>query len=155
MRAFVLAHILRTGLGLFFLIVAVLKLADLAAFEEAVGNFGIVPDATVRATAVVLVVLEGTAGLLLVVGGRGGLALAAALLVVFGAALSYGIAIGLDFDCGCLGLGESERGSLGSALARDLFLLALLALVRLLERRAGRAGLAVDAGAPSGGESQE
>ena len=133
-----LAHLIRIGLGLFFLVAAVLKLADLRAFARLVGDFGIVPDALVETAAVVLLVLEGTAGILLVARMRGGFGLAAALLALFLGVLAYGIALGLDVDCGCLGIGPgtADGTDLSTALARDVLLLGLVALARWLERRA-------------------
>jgi len=49
------------------------------------------------------------------------------LIVGFIGVLSYGIAIGLDIDCGCFGPGDPEGEafhSLRSALMRDCFMLA-------------------------------
>jgi putative oxidoreductase len=151
----VLAHLLRIGLGLFFLVVAVLKLAERGEFERAVGDFGIVPDGLVGTTAVVLIALEGLAGVLLVAHTRAGLALAAALLVLFLGVLAYGLALGLDIDCGCLGLGAppAAGGDLSTALVRDLVLLALVGAIHALERRRERRE-GLDRAPSGGGESR-
>ncbi|WP_323974702.1 MauE/DoxX family redox-associated membrane protein [Aeromonas hydrophila] len=54
---------------------------------------------------------------------RWGLWLVVALLALFIPVLGYGIAIGLDISCGCLG--RADLSSLPQALLRDLLLLTL------------------------------
>lgn len=54
---------------------------------------------------------------------RWGLWLVIGLLALFIPVLGYGIAIGLDISCGCLG--RADLGSLPEALLRDLLLLTL------------------------------
>ncbi len=158
MAAVVLGHLIRKGLGLFFLVVALRKLADFGEFERLVGDFGIVHDGLVGATAVLLIVLEGISGLLLITGKRLGLALAAGLLVLFLCVLAYGIRLGLDVECGCLGIGPrgSAGSSLSTALVRDLLLLALVALAWERGRRQRRNEVRepMDPGPPGGGESR-
>ncbi len=70
-----------------------------------------------------LVGLELCAGLAVIANRRWGLWLVVALLALFIPMLGYGIAIGLDISCGCLG--RADLSSLPQALLRDLLLLTL------------------------------
>ena len=60
---------------------------------------------------------------------RGSLTFVFCLLVLFIGVLAYGIALGLDIDCGCLGPATSR--SLSTALAIDVGLLILCGLMYL------------------------
>ena len=65
--------------------------------------------------------MELLAGLGLLFDVRGAVGLTACLLTVFVGVLTYGIAIGLDIECGCFGSGGRAVG-LHEALWRDLVL---------------------------------
>ena len=81
-----------------------------------------------------LTLVEILGGLLVLAKRPSGLWLISGLLLIFMGALLYGLWLGLDIDCGCLGPLESEgSSSLSSALARDLLLLAVC-LTLLLRR---------------------
>lgn len=117
-----LRTLLRAVLVLIFAVSGVAKFFDLEAFADKIGDFGIVIDAAVPATALVLACAElGVAAALLFLPKLGAL-LAALLLVLFLGVLGYGIARGLDIDCGCLPLGVHEP--LTVAFARDCAMLA-------------------------------
>jgi len=138
----ILVCAIRVAIGLFFVTAAASKAVDLGAFERLIGDFGIAADAWVGPTAVALVALEALGGIGLVFAARGALAVVTGLLLVFLGALGYGIAIGLDVECGCLGFGGSDAGgtSLASAFVRDVVMLGLTIPLwserRSLERRA-------------------
>lgn len=116
-------RVLCWGVAGFFLVAAVMKLADMGRFAETIGAFGVVPEWGLAPTAWALLAAEVTAAGLLAFDLRGGLEGIAALLVVFCAVMVYGLAIGLDVDCGCLGPGESGAGGLLEPLLRDVVLL--------------------------------
>lgn len=102
------------------------KLFDLATFAETVGAYGLVPDSMVLPVAMMVALLEVIAGLGLLARKKMALHLTAALFFVFIGVLVYGIWLGLDIDCGCFSIGESESGgssTLKEALVRDLILL--------------------------------
>lgn len=111
------------ALGGFFVASAVFKLASPALFVEQIGAFGLVWSSLIPAVAWGLIVLEFCAGLAVIANQRWGLWLVVALLALFIPVLGYGIAIGLDISCGCLG--RADLGSLPQAILRDLLLLTL------------------------------
>ncbi len=121
-----LERLIRIGLALFFLAGGILKLLDLEEFARLIGDFGIVHDPLVGSAAIAVVALEIAGGLGLLLGGRWALALVTALLLLFLGVLGYGIHLGLDIECGCLGLGTRDPtgSTLKAAFARDLVLLA-------------------------------
>ncbi len=135
-RSQVVFRVVRLGLGLFFLATGILKLLDLEQFTRLVGDFGIVPDALVGATAFLVTLLEIAGGLGLLLRKTWALALVAGLLIVFLGVLGYGIRLGLDIECGCLGLGERDPtgSTLKSAFVRDLVLLAVCGLLWAFRR---------------------
>jgi len=123
-------RILRVGLGGLFVVSGVLKLASMSAFEEAMGAYGLDPEWGLAAAAVGLSVFELAAGLGLIVDVRGTLACVTGLLLVFIGVLLYGIYLGLDVDCGCLGPADPESymgAGLGAVVLRDFGLLIICA----------------------------
>lgn len=128
----------RVALALVFLLAGSWKLADLEGFAEAIGKFGLLPDALVPASALLFALAEVLGALLLLVQRPLGLWLISGLLIVFMGALVYGIRLGLDIDCGCLGILESAAStSLKTALLRDipLFMACIALLVQQRKRR--------------------
>ena len=133
-------RLVRFAVGGVFLLAAVSKLLDLERFVATVGDFGIVPDELVRATSLALCALEVFCGVGLLFDVRGALSVALGLTLLFLGVLSYGIWLGLDVDCGCLGFvrpGE-ERGSLRDALDRDLVILVACGYLIWWRARVGR-----------------
>lgn len=118
------------ALGGFFVASAAFKLASPALFVEQIGAFGLIWSSLIPAVAWGLIALELCAGLAVIANRRWGLWLVMALLALFIPVLGYGVAIGLDIACGCLG--RADLGSLPQAIVRDLLLLTLAgALLRL------------------------
>ena len=122
----------RIFLGSVFVVAAVVKLLDLNQFAQRVGDFGLVFDALVTPAAWAIVATELLVGIALVFRLRGGLAAAVALIVVFMAVLSYGIALGLDIQCGCFG--PAVRVPLGTQLLADFGLLLVCAIIYFTDR---------------------
>jgi uncharacterized membrane protein YphA (DoxX/SURF4 family) len=104
-----------------FIYAGVVKLVDPQRVAEIVSGFGLLPDALIFPTAVLLPILELGAGAGLLFTVRGSLALIAAMLLLFMAVLGYGIHLGLDIDCGCFGPEDPEQAYKGLkiALIRD------------------------------------
>ena len=120
-----------------FLLSGALKLADPKAFARAVEGYGIVPGGlALVVVALTIPALEIAAGAGVFLDRRPGYWLMAGLLVLFLAVLGVGIAQGLDVECGCLPIGAPGPGSLRSAFARDVVMLAAVAWCL----RRGRAG---------------
>lgn len=96
-------NLLRVALGLLLVSTAILKLADIVEFAHQLGDFGIVADELVPAAAWLVSLSELAAGVGLTVNVRGSLTVVFCLLMLFIGVLAYGIALGLDISCGCLG----------------------------------------------------
>ncbi len=111
------------ALGGFFVASAAFKLVSPALFIEQIGAFGLIWSSLIPAVAWGLIVLELCAGLAVIANRRWGLWLVTGLLALFIPVLGYGVAIGLDIACGCLG--RADLGSLPQAILRDLLLLTL------------------------------
>lgn len=106
-----------------FLYAGVPKIADPVLFSRIIDAYGLLPDLFLLPVAVLLPVAELAAAILLLGGRREGVWLAAAMLLLFIAVLSYGIYSGLDIDCGCFGPEDPEHlafSGLRTALLRDL-----------------------------------
>ena len=100
-----LHHTLRILLALVFMVAGFVKIADMAAFSESVGDFGLVPDWFVPHAAWLVVVSELIIGASLALNLRGSLVGVLFLLGLFIGVLIYGIVLGLDIQCGCFGPG--------------------------------------------------
>lgn len=108
----------RIPLGLLFVYTAGINFWQWPLFAQQMGEFGIVFDAIVKPVAVVVCLFELAIGIGNLIHARWSLAATIAMLFVFIAVLSYGLAIGLDIECGCFGAGHSL--SLGNQLVIDL-----------------------------------
>jgi hypothetical protein len=136
---------LRTALALLFFVAASHKLRDLGRFRATLGEYRLLPAGLTPLAAVLVVAVEvAAAGALLVPGARAaGLLAAAAVLVLYGAAIAINLARGRrDLDCGCAG--PAVRRPISGALVVRNAALAALALAGLLPVRP-RALLWVDA----------
>ena len=120
-------HLLRIALGLFFLVVGILKLRDLDAFAEDIFNYQILFPPYDAYAAYLVAWLEVITGLAVIVGLwglRGGLILIAGLLSSFIIALSIAAAKGLNINCGCFSSSE-EPSNLPLHIGMNVLLLLL------------------------------
>lgn len=94
----------RLALGVMFLVAGVGKVFDPLSFISALGSYG-VPEALRAPIAMVLPALEVLVGGMLVAGWatRAAAAAAAGLMVLFIAAIGYGVWLGTLEECGCFG----------------------------------------------------
>ncbi len=117
----VLSRLLHWPLGLLFLYSGCVKIFRLPQFAQSVGDFGIVLDGLVKPVAFTVCIVE--LGLAYVLWQQRSWAMlaTATLLACFLGVLSYGVAIGLDIECGCFGSGF--RLKLRQQLGVDLGLL--------------------------------
>jgi len=129
----------RWTLGVVFVYAGAAKLPDLRSFADHIADFGLLPEPTLHVAAVGLVALELLGGVGLALDLCGSLTLVAGLLLLFSAALAYGLYLGLDIGCGCFAFGNHEPHdeTLTSALLRDLALLALCAYIYWHRHRNG------------------
>lgn len=121
---------LRILVAAIFLWAGSLKLMDPEAFAVVIDAFGILPDGTAILAAWVLPSVEIAAALALLFDMRWSLETLGGLLLIFMAILGYGIALGLDIDCGCFGPEDPESrafSGLRTALVRDIGIAILMA----------------------------
>lgn len=129
---------LRAALALLFLLAAGHKVGDLGRFRAALAGYRLLPAALVLPAVVVVVGAELAVTAALVVPGlrRPALVGAAAVLLVYGAAIAINLARGRrDIDCGCAGPAGGQPLS-GWLVARNAVLAtaALTALAPLRPR---------------------
>ena len=98
-------HVLRWPLGLLLVYAGAIKWFELQRFASHVADFGIVVDSLAKPAAWTICVVECLLGFGLLANVRAAAAATAILLVGFMLVLAYGMAIGLDIECGCLGSG--------------------------------------------------
>lgn len=98
------AAILRTGLGLLFLVAGAEKILDPAGFAFAVARYGILPEAMIPLVALCLPWLEVFAAVALIPRSwrSAGQVWIATMMVAFVTAVVIGLLKGLEGDCGCL-----------------------------------------------------
>jgi hypothetical protein len=117
----VTSRLLHWPLSLLFLYSGTIKLIRLPEFAQSVSDFGIVLDGLTRPVAFVVCCLEiALAGALWQQKPWAMLA-TATLLLCFSGVLVYGLAIGLDIECGCFG--THYHMTLKSQLIFDIVLL--------------------------------
>lgn len=116
-----IALVLRCVLGGIFAYSGVVKLLDPERFTVIIAGFGLLPEALIRPAAIGLPLAELLSGIGLIFAVRGCLSAIALMLVLFMAALAWGIHLGLDIDCGCFGPEDPEQAYKGlkAALMRD------------------------------------
>lgn len=131
-----LHHCLRVPLGLLFVGSGMIKLTDVSHFSSQIGDFGIVVDQLVPATAWFIILVELLAGLCLAADVRGSLAVVFCLLILFIGVLIYGRVLGLDIDCGCFG--PTFSMGLTTQLWIDAALVAWCGLVYFVGKRRSR-----------------
>ncbi len=96
-------------MGIFFLIVGIIKLRDLDSFTEDVFNYQILFPPYDAYAAYLIAWLEVIAGALVAIGlwgMRGGLMLISGMICSFIIALSVAASKGLNINCGCFGSSE-------------------------------------------------
>ncbi|MCX6356452.1 MAG: DoxX family membrane protein [Candidatus Aureabacteria bacterium] len=122
-----LVLILRLFLGGLFIYASVHKLQDPVAFSKIIYNYKILPGFLINMSAIVLPGVELVAGIMLIIGfmSRGAALIITASLLVFICAISYNLARGLEFDCGCFSFSRSTKGAAVDLLIRDLIFLAM------------------------------
>lgn len=130
-------RVLRICLGTIFIWSGLSKLMASESFATIIQAYGLIPEATTLPAALVLSVLEVTAGLGLVMDVQWSLGIITGLLVLFTAVLGYGLRMGLDVDCGCFAPDDPEGmafHSLRPALYRDIVMLIAIGYLFLWRR---------------------
>ena len=115
------SRLLHWPLSILFLYSGTIKLLRLPEFAESVGDFGIVLDGLTRPVAFAVCWMEVALACALWKQTSWAMLATAALLLCFSGVLLYGMAIGLDIECGCFG--THHRLTLKSQLLVDIALL--------------------------------
>ena len=97
----ILYHGYRIFVACLFLYAGATKLADTAGFAESIAAYRILPDPLVPCAAMGLPAAEVLAGFGALLNRRWGILGITGMMVLFLGVLSYGVATGLNIDCGC------------------------------------------------------
>jgi uncharacterized membrane protein YphA (DoxX/SURF4 family) len=121
---------MRLILGAVFIYAGGVKLFDLPAMADAIGNYRILPTEWLNLFGILLPPLEVLIGVGLILGVwmEGALTLVTGLIVVFLIAVESAILRGLDIDCGCFGTSDGDRVGIVTLLRDFLLLLATIPL---------------------------
>ncbi|MFL1907387.1 DoxX family protein [Plesiomonas shigelloides] len=119
----ILTLLCRILCGGFFAASALTKFSDPNGFAQNIAAFGLVLPAFIPFVVWLLILTELLVGIGVLCRLKMAIAAMMALLVLFMAVLAYGMAIGLDINCGCLG--QADLSGLPQALARDVVLLGM------------------------------
>lgn len=112
-----------------FIYAGAAKLAAPHDFARIIDAYGLLPPQLVGITALALPLAEVLAGVGLLLDLRASLSAIGAMTVLFMGVLGYGMALGLDIDCGCYAPGDPEANAfhgLQSAFIRDVGLMTLV-----------------------------
>jgi uncharacterized membrane protein YphA (DoxX/SURF4 family) len=99
----ILYHGYRIFIAGLFLYAGVTKLADMAGFAQTIAAYRILPDPLVPCAAMGLPVVEILAGGGALFNRRWAILGLTGIMILFLGVLSYGVAMGLNIDCGCFG----------------------------------------------------
>lgn len=133
--------ILRLFLGGILLFAGGVKLFDMHGMADAIENYRILPRVLVNVAAMIMPAVEVAAGACLIAGiwMDGALVIVTGLFIVFIAAVESAIWRGLNIECGCFGLSDSEVVGVKVLVRDGLFLIACvpiwLAQYHIGERR--------------------
>lgn len=123
---------IRLFVGGYFVYAAIPKIIEPLAFATSIGNYGLLPNAMINATALVLPWLELLCAVGLMIGWRIKLnaALCGAMLAVFTTAVAYAVILGLKIDCGCFGSSGGDEVGWLKVGKNTLMLIGLLLVYR-------------------------
>lgn len=124
----ILVIVLRFFLGGLMIYAGVVKLLDMPGMADAIENYRLLPRALVNIPAIVMPALEFIAGICLILGVwmDGALLTITGLFVLFLFAIESAIWRGLNIECGCFGLSDSELVGVPLLVRDGLFLLATI-----------------------------
>ena len=126
-----LALVIRLLLAIIFARAAWHKLAARLQFQRELAAYQLLPATLVALAAITLIALELLCAVTLLMPQRAGLALAAALLLLYAAAMAINLKRGrLHLDCGCSGP-QAAKKTISAALVLRNTMLAGLALIAM------------------------
>lgn len=124
----ILVIVLRFFLGGIMLYAGGIKLLDMPGMADAIENYRLLPHAWVNLPGILMPALEVVVGICLITGIwlDGALLIVTGLILVFLVAIESAILRGLNINCGCFGLSDSEIVGVKVLLRDGLFLLATI-----------------------------
>lgn len=134
-------RLLRLVLGLTFIWASWDKMVNPGEFAKIIYGYGVFPEISINAIAIVLPYIELLSGICLISGiwPRSALFIVNALLTAFILLIGFNLVRGHTFDCGCFSVSDTQGAvSAWSLLIRDLLL--LLAGIYLWVQHTGRKG---------------
>ena len=134
----------RLFLGSLFIYASIHKIMGPTEFAETIYNYRILPTQLINLLAITLPWLELATGMLLLFGRfvLPSSIIATALLIIFGLAIGFNLARGLDFQCGCFAVSEQAQSENLITLFRDLLYLvpAIFCIIHELLIKPGEQG---------------
>jgi len=94
-------HCFRLFIGGLFLYTGATKLADITGFSDSIAAYGILPAVLLPCAAIGLPAVEVAAGFGTLLNRRWAILGILAMMIMFTGVLGYGVAVGLEIDCGC------------------------------------------------------
>ena len=135
-----LTAVVRIILGVLFLLSGLSKVLDVGEFSKIIMNYGIIPDWLVPYPAILLPFLEIIIGINFIIGFKikASSLISILLMIFFIVIISYALATGKSFDCGCfnfskLGFALNEKLSY-KLIIRNIILLLFFILIFRLKR---------------------
>ncbi len=121
-----LIRICRVIMGVVFIVAALAKIGDVAAFSTQIHNFRMMPVGLENLVAMTLPWIELLAGLSLLIGirPRSGGIIVTILMAMFLVMVAVALFRGLDIECGCFGTADGSRVGI-KKLAENLGMLIL------------------------------
>jgi len=137
-----LTAVIRIILGVLFVLSGLSKALDVAAFSQVITNYGIIPHGLASYPAIFLPFLEIIIGINLIIGFKikASSFLSILLMIFFIVIISYALAAGKSFDCGCfnfskLGFTLNEELSYKLIIRNIILLLFYIIIFRLKRYR--------------------
>ncbi len=123
----VILFVIKLALGVIFVYSSFHKIEDPAAFAKIIYGYGVFPDLSVNLIAICVPFIELTTGFCLIFGvyPRSCVIIVNLMLVFFIALISFNLARGHQFDCGCFTSVQMQNQTVQNivSLVRDIFLL--------------------------------
>ena len=129
--------ILRFWLVGLFAYTGIQKIFHIVKFKDIITNYEILPYWMINITAIILPWLEFWVGIFIIAGifVRASTIIQISLLLIFVATISFNIARGLDFSCGCFSEASTASGMNYQHIIFNMSLVVMASLLYFLERR--------------------
>jgi uncharacterized membrane protein YphA (DoxX/SURF4 family) len=123
--------LLRIILSLIFILAAIEKISNPAAFSESIANYKLFPSIMINFSAIIIPWIELITGVLLLFGisVKENAAIITVLLNIFTLAVIISLFRGLNIECGCFGTALGEKVGLRKVMENILLIICGLLLI--------------------------